>query len=217
MVLASKTSGIAMTNPARTLDVSDLPDWNISNNAPLWWGQVLMATIEGVMFCMLVAAYFYLRLSVDVWPPPGTQLPKLTLPTIALVPLILSAAGSWWATEGAKDNRRGVMLTGVILNLVLGSAFLVLRFAEIQTLNFNWATDSHGTIFWSILFLHTIDVIGDLIYTLVLAIAIAIGRSGPKQRLGVHVDSVVWYFLVGIWIPLYVVLYWGPHIVGTPR
>jgi cytochrome c oxidase subunit III len=33
--------------------------------------------------------------------------------------------------------------------------------------------------------------------------------------LGVHVDSVVWYFLVAIWIPIYVVIYWGPRILET--
>jgi hypothetical protein len=44
-----------------------------------------------------------------------------------------------------------------------------------------------------------------------------LGRSGPKQRLGVHVDSVIWYFLVAIWIPMYVTIFWGPALVGTPR
>ena len=38
-----------------------------------------------------------------------------------------------------------------------------------------------------------------------------------KQRLGVHVDSVLWYFIVLIWLPLYVAIYWGPHIVGAPK
>jgi hypothetical protein len=28
---------------------------------------------------------------------------------------------------------------------------------------------------------------------------------------------VLWYFLVGIWIPLYGVIYWGPRLVGAPR
>jgi heme/copper-type cytochrome/quinol oxidase subunit 3 len=51
--------------------------------------------------------------------------------------------------------------------------------------------------------------------TAVLIILLASGRYGEKQRVGVHVDSVLWYFLVAIWIPLYVVVYWGPAMVGT--
>ncbi len=65
----------------RTLDVAHLQPYSISNKSPLWWGQLMMCFIEGSMFCMLIAIYFYLRLSVDMWPPPGTQLPHLTLPT----------------------------------------------------------------------------------------------------------------------------------------
>lgn len=200
----------------RTLDVSGLPDWDVSSNSPLWWGQVLMAAIEGSMFCILIAMYFYIRQSVDMWPPPGTQLPHLLAPTLALIPLILSAAGSYWASEGAKKNDRAKMLTGLIANIVLAFLFLGLRLAEMQTLNFNWATDVHGSIFWTILFLHIIDALGDMLYTVVLIAIVALGHTGPKQRLGVHVDSIVWYFIVASWIPLYIVIYWGPHIVGAP-
>jgi cytochrome c oxidase subunit III len=163
-----------------------------------------------------MAIYFYLRLSVDVWPPPGTQLPHIAAPTLALLPLIMSCAGSYWASEGAKKNDRRAMIVGLAANLLLVFIFLALRFREMQTLNFKWNTDAHSTIFWSILFLHTVDVVADLVMTVVLAVAVAVGRYGPKQRLGVHVDSVVWYFLVAIWIPMYLVIYWGPHWVGVP-
>ena len=55
----------------RTLDVSGLPPYDISNQSPLFWGQVLMCLIEGSLLCMLIATYFYLRLRVDVWPGAG--------------------------------------------------------------------------------------------------------------------------------------------------
>ncbi len=56
------------------------------------------------MFLMLIAIYFYLRLSVDVWPPPGTQLPHHDAATLALIPLLLSAVGSYWASEGRQEE-----------------------------------------------------------------------------------------------------------------
>ena len=201
---------------ARTLDVSRLPDWEVSSNSPLWWGQVLMATIEGCMFCILIAIYFYLRQRVDVWPPPGVQLPHLIYPTLALVPLILSAGGSYLAGVGAQEDNRRKMLTGMLANVLLAFLFLGLRVMEMRTLNFNWATDVHGSIFWTILFLHLIDALGDVLFTVVLIVIVALGNTGPKQRLGVHVDSVVWYFIVASWIPFYFVIYWGPHILGAP-
>ena len=66
----------------RTLDVSGLPPYEISSQSPLFWGQVLMCVIEGSLFCMLIATYFYLRLGVDVWPGPGVHLPGLTLSSL---------------------------------------------------------------------------------------------------------------------------------------
>lgn len=203
-----------MSEP-RTLDVSDLPPYSISNQSPLFWGQVLMCLIEGTLLCMLIATYFYLRLRVDAWPGPGVNLPGLALPTWALVPLLASCAGSYLASEAAKRNSRAGMLTGLGLNLGLAGVFLVLRALEWNSLNFTWASDAHGTIVWTILFLHSYDVVADLLMTAVLTIIVAFGRYGPRQRIGVHVDSVLWYFLVGIWIPLYAVLYWAPRLIGA--
>jgi heme/copper-type cytochrome/quinol oxidase subunit 3 len=201
----------------RTLDVSNLPPFDISNQSPLFWGQVLMCLIEGTLLCMLIATYFYLRLGVDVWPAPGVHLPGLTLSSWALVPLIASCLGSYLASEAAKKNSRSGMIFGLGLNLVLATIFLVLRAIEWKSLNFTWASDAHGSIVWAILFLHSYDIVADLVMTVVLTVIVISGRYGPRQRIGVHVDSVLWYFLVGIWIPLYGVVYWAPRLIGGPR
>jgi len=201
----------------RTLDVSGLPPYEISNQSPLFWGQALMCLIEGSLLCMLIATYFYLRLGVDVWPAPEVHLPGLTLPTLALIPLFASCAGSYLASEAAKNGSRSGMLFGLGLNLGLAIVFLVLRGIEWNSLNFTWASDAHGSIFWTILFLHSYDVVADVLMTAVLLLIVASGRYGPRQRIGVHVDSVLWYFLVGIWVPLYAVVYWGPRFIGGGR
>jgi len=214
MVLATPAVGDQAVN---SLDVSGLPPYDISNRSPLWFGQVLLCVIEGSLLCMLIATYFYLRLGVDVWPPPETQLPRLALPTLALIPLIASCAGSYWASEAAKAGDRRGMIRGLSLNLWLAILFLALRAVEWQSFNFTWKSDAHGSIVWTILFLHTFDVVADLIMTAALIVILVFGKYGEKQRIGVHVDSVIWYFLVGIWLPLYAVVYWGPHLVGAGR
>lgn len=203
-----------MTEP-RTIDVSHLRPWDVSSQAPLWWGQLFIDFIEGSMFFILIASYFYVRLRVDVWPPPGDQFPHTLLPSLALIPLILSAAGSYWASEAAKKNSRGGMIGGLLLNIVLAGAALAMRLIEWHSINFNWKADALGSYTWAFLGLHTFDYIADLAFTVVLLVIIVSGRYGEKERLGVHVDSVVWYFIVGIWIPIYIVVYWCPYIVET--
>jgi cytochrome c oxidase subunit I+III len=196
----------------RTLDVSGLPPYEISNQSPLFWGQVLMCLIEGSLLCMLIATYFYLRLGVNAWPGPGVHLPGLVFSSWALIPLVASCFGSYLASEAAKKNSRGGMLFGLGLNLALASVFLVPRALEWNTLNFTWASGAHGSAVWAIPFLHSYDIVADMLMTVVLVVIVASGRYGPRQRIGVHVDSVLWYFLVGIWIPLYGVVYWAPSV-----
>jgi cytochrome c oxidase subunit 3 len=203
-----------MTEP-KTFDVSHLPPYDISSQAPLWWGQLLLASIEGMMFCILMAAYFYVRLRMDVWPPPGDQFPHRLLPTIGLIPLFLSCIGSYWAGEAAKKDDRAGMIKGLLLNLILAIAFFVIRVLDWHSLNFSYKADAFGTYMWTFLAVHSYDYMADVIFTLVLLLLILMGRHGPKVRLGVHVDSIVWYFLVIIWVPLYVIVYWGPKILET--
>ncbi len=205
-----------MTEP-KTLDLSYLPPYDISSQAPLWWGQLCITLIEGMMFSILMAAYLYVRLRVDVWPPPGDQFPHLLLPSLALIPLIVSAVGSYWASEAAKKNSRPGMLGGMLLNIVLAGIFFYMRVVEWHSLNFNWRTDAEGSYVWAFLGLHSFDFIADLVFTVVLFVIVLSGRYGEKQRLAVHVDSVVWYFLVGIWIPMYILVYWGPRILESAQ
>lgn len=199
----------------KTLDVSHLEPFSISSDHPLWWGQFWMGIIEVTLFAMMLALYFYVRLSVDMWPLPGDQIPHTLLPTLALIPLALSIAASWWASEGAKKNSRAIMIAGLALNFITAGIFMAMRFVEWHSFNFEWKADVFGSVVWTLVGLHTADVIGDLGFTLVLILILLFGRYAEMERLGVHVDSVVWYLLAGAWFPMYVVIYWGPHLVGA--
>ncbi len=201
----------------RALDVSALPIDDVSSHDPLWWGQFTMALIEASMFFVLIGMYFYIRLSYDVWPPSGVQFPPLFWCTIGWIPLLISTAGSYLASEAAKKNDRNGMIFGLLLNVVAGLIFLAFRFIGWWQWNFNWKTGAYGSIVWSLMWLHTLDAVADLAFTVVLIVLLVLGYTGPKQRLGVHVDSVLWYFIVLIWLPIYIVIFWGPHFAGAPQ
>jgi heme/copper-type cytochrome/quinol oxidase subunit 3 len=174
----------------------------------------MLCIIEAATFAVLIAAYLYLRLQVDVWPGAGVQLPHWELPTLALIPMTLSCVGSYWSGVAAKKDQRAGMILALSMNLVFAGVALVMRVIEWRTFNFTWSTDAHGSIVWTILGLHTLDYIGGMLETLVFLVLIAAGRYGKRERLGIHVDSIVWYFVVLIWIPLYAVVYWGPRFLG---
>ena len=200
-------------NSRKVLDVSRLPAIAFMHKTPLFWAACGVAIIEGTMFGLLTASYYYARLNVDVWPPPGTQFPHTLLPTIELVLLIVSCLPAYWASEAAKKNEVGKVGFHMLVNGVLAIAAMVLRVIEWSRFNFDWRTDIHGSVVWTILGLHTFDVAGAIVVTMVVVIYVYTGRFSDTHRKGVDFDSVTWYFLVAIWIPLYATIYIAPHLV----
>jgi cytochrome c oxidase subunit 3 len=51
------------------LDVSGLPSVVFGKSNTTWLANVLYMMIEGTMFALLFASYFYLRTRTDSWPP----------------------------------------------------------------------------------------------------------------------------------------------------
>ena len=47
-------------NPPMTIDVRTLPAKAFGPRTTIWWGVLGLLTIEGTMFGILVASYFYL-------------------------------------------------------------------------------------------------------------------------------------------------------------
>ena len=39
------------------------------------------------------------------------------------------------------------------------------------------------------------------------------GYFNRQRRLGVTVNGMYWHFVVAVWVPLYLVLYWSPRIL----
>ncbi len=203
-------------SPHRVLDVSRLETVAFTYRAPLFWGALGIAAIEGAMFGLLIASYFYLRLGVDVWPPPGVQYPNLTLPTIELLLLLVSCIPAYLATEAAKRNDIPRILLHLAVNLALATLAFVLRIMAWNSFNFNWRSDVHGSIVWSMLGLHTFDLGAGMLVTAVLLAIGLVGQFSDTQRKGTDFDSVTWYFVVSAWIPLYAVIYIAPHVVRSP-
>ncbi len=53
----------------RTLDVSHLAPGAFGHRSIVWWGTGGIIVVEATAFAMAIAAYFYLRSRVTIWPP----------------------------------------------------------------------------------------------------------------------------------------------------
>jgi heme/copper-type cytochrome/quinol oxidase subunit 3 len=215
MVLATTKSGrfaegCAFMNTAVDFDLSLLPGSSIDSRSPLWWGQIIMAAIEGTLFVILMVVYLYYRSKFNEWPPPGIYQP-FALATFNTVLLLFSCLPVYGADKAVeKNNRMGVIIWETVA-VLCGLLFLYLRIREFRGLDFKWNSHIYGSITYAILWLHSFDYAAALLESVVLIAVFVLGRVGEKQRLGIRVSTILYYFLVGIWVPLYCLVYVYPR------
>jgi cytochrome c oxidase subunit III len=199
----------AMNEPrAEAIDVSQLPSFAFSHRSPMWWGTLGMMAIEGTVFALVVATYFYLRSHSQTWPitaPP----PDLVWGTLNTAIMLASAIPNHLAKKaGERYDVAGVRLW-IVVGLVFGAAFIAVRVMEFAALNVRWDSNAYGSVVWTLLGLHTAHMVTDWLDTLVLGVLFFTGPLEGKRFVDVSENSMYWYFVVWTWIPIYLVIYWG--------
>jgi heme/copper-type cytochrome/quinol oxidase subunit 3 len=197
---------------SRTLDVSDLPTAVLDSRSLVWWGTIVMTVIESFVFAITVGAYFYLRTLASEWPPARTGPPALTAATINVVVLLISAIPAVALDRAGlrRDLRMVRWMLGV--NLIFGTIFLVLRIYEFRDLHCWWNSHAYGSITWTLLFLHTSNLVTSLLETAIVLAYFLCRPVEDRHYLDARLDGVFWYFIVITWLPLYAVVFLVPRL-----
>ena len=198
---------------SRVIDVSELAPAAFGHRSLLWWGTVGLILIEGTAFVLAIASYFFLRLRSPAWPPPGVAPPDLLWGTLNVIVLLASAIPNQLAKNAAERIDLGGVRLWLVVGLVFGVGFNVIRVLEFGALNCNWATHAYGSIVWMLLGLHTTHIATDVLDTGVLTVLMFTGPIEEKRFVDVSENSMYWYFVVLTWLPIYGVIYWAPRLV----
>jgi cytochrome c oxidase subunit III len=197
----------ATAGARRRLDVSPLPSMAFGNRDPIFWGVVCLIAIETTMFVLLVASYFYARLSFPRWPPEGVNPISMKVPVAGLVVLLLSA----WPTRQLNKNALAGSLRGMRLwTWVLvgfGALFLFFRFLEFHQLDFSWKSHLYGSMFWGLLVMHTLHAITGTLENAAFGALLVKGPVEDKLRTDVQATGVYWYVIIAWWVGVFAVLY----------
>jgi cytochrome c oxidase subunit I+III len=203
----------ASARTVSTLDVRTLPSFDFSHRSLMWWATAGLMAIEGTVFAIAVAMYFYLRGVNAAWPlhaPP----PALLWGTLNTAILLLSLAPNQLAKRAAERGERARACLWLSVCLVFALAFLALRGFEFTTLNVMWYANAYGSIVWLLLGLHTTHLVTDTVDTAVLALLLKTGPFEGKRLLDTSENAIYWYFVVLSWLPIYAVLYLAPRMHG---
>jgi cytochrome c oxidase subunit 3 len=196
----------------RTLDVARLPPGAFGSRSLMWWGTMGIVLIEGTVFALAIAAYFYVGMRRPAWPPDGVAPPDLFWGTVNTAVLLASLIPNE-LTKRAADR---VDLARVQLWLCVGLAFAalfnVVRAVEFAHLNVWWDRDSYGSLVWLLLGLHTAHIITDFLDSAVLAVLMFTGPVEEHRFVDIEENAGYWYFVVVAWLPIYGVIYWAPRL-----
>jgi heme/copper-type cytochrome/quinol oxidase subunit 3 len=200
-----------VTERTRVLDVSGLPTYAYGHRSLMWWGTFGMILIESTVFALAVGTYFYLRDLAVTWPPHGVA-PVLTYGTLNTAILLLSAIPNQWTKHQAeRENLRGTRI-GLVICLLFGAVFIVIRGFEFGALQTSWNTSAYGSIVWALLLLHTLHLVTDFIDSAVLTVLMFTGPLSGRRFVDVSENAVYWWFVVGSWLFIYATIYLAPRL-----
>jgi cytochrome c oxidase subunit 3 len=192
----------------RALDVSELPDIVFSHRSLMWWGTLGLMAIEGTVFGLAIMAYFYLRSHAQTWPITSLP-PDLLWGTVNTGVMLVSFIPAHMAKRAAERLELPGVRLWLVLSVVFGVAFCIIRALEFAALNVRWDSNAYGSVVWLLLGLHTTHIVTDLIDTIVLTVLFYTGPLDGKRYTDVSENSFYWYFVVATWLPIYFVIYWG--------
>jgi heme/copper-type cytochrome/quinol oxidase subunit 3 len=178
-----------------TLDVSDLPSVAFGPSNTTWFANLLYMAIEGTMFALMWASYFYLRTRVQDWPP-GHLAPDLRYGVASVVIFLLSIVPALWVQKRAPLGDRSAIRMGLIVLAAFALLATAIRVFEFTTLNCRWSDDAYSSTLWVLIGMHAGHLVTELIETLVI-LAIAFTPKMEGTRLAdAAINSDYWYFVV---------------------
>lgn len=178
-----------------TLDVSDVPSVAFGPSNTTWLANVFYMTIEGMMFALMFASYFYLRTRVQQWPP-GHLAPDLRYGVANAIILILSVIPARWVQKRTPSGDPAAIRIGLMVLAAFALLAAVIRVFEFTTLNCRWSDDAYSSTLWVLIGMHAGHLVTELIETLVL-LAVAFTDKMEGTRLAdAAINSDYWYFVV---------------------
>jgi cytochrome c oxidase subunit III len=198
-----------------SIDVAGLRSYAFGHHSLMWWGTWGMMLIEGTVFALAVAAYFYLRSHASVWPLSALP-PDLLWGTLNTVILLASAVPNHLAKKAAQQERVAGVRLWLCVGLVFGFAFIAVRVLEFGALNVRWDSSAYGSVVWTLMGFHTAHLVTDVLDTVILAVLFFTGPLSGKRFVDVAENALYWYFVVWVWLPVYLTVYWGARALGVP-
>ena len=204
-----------------TIDAGRLPHAAMDSRAPLWWGNLLLILIETTTIVLMLTSYYYVRPNFDTWPPPRAEpipsmldtTPLRTAGTVNTILLVASCVPMYLTDRAARRKRRWPVVGGLALMLVVGVAATWVRLYEFPATHFSWGDNAYASIVWTTLGLHLTYILAGALEFFIMGVWLLTHDIDDKHALDVTLAGGYWYWVAGIWLPVYVTIYFAPSFL----
>lgn len=172
-------------------------------------GVLLFIGSEIMLFAGLLAVYTAFRFGNLTWPSAQLYLPvKVTWVNTFF--LLSSCYTMYRAVSAGRKDQQGSLVTFLTITALLGTLFLSIQGYEwVQLIRdgFTITTGIYGATFYLLIGCHALHVLGAVVWLLVVVWLARQGRFPSFRFVGVEVCAWYWYFVGGLWVLLFVLVY----------
>nr|UWM10881.1 cytochrome c oxidase subunit III [Cuneopsis celtiformis] len=178
------------------------------------FGMILFIISEVFFFFSFFWAFFSCSLVPGievggVWPPVGIEsLNPFGLPLLNTVVLLGSGVSITWCHHAVLCGNRMEAICGLVITFFLGFYFTFLQVYEYMGCSFTIADSVYGSLFYVMTGFHGLHVIVGSIMLLVSLFRLVGYGFSSERHLGLELSIWYWHFVDGVWICLYLCVYW---------
>jgi cytochrome c oxidase subunit III len=194
-----------------TLDLScPLPVGSAAKQASGWWGMWGLIATEAALFAYLLFSYGYLAMRAQG--PWLHELPKFRIALPNTILLLASSLVLYWAETGIRKGRKGRLVAGLAITLVMGVAFVLAQVAEWKDKHMMPWDSAYASSYFTITGFHMLHVIVGLLVLAALLLWSALGKFGSQRHAAVSIGALYWHFVDVVWLAVFFTLYVIPHL-----
>ena len=202
-----RSQALRRPNPRRPLHLTAARR-SVLPNAVI--GTLVFVGSEAMFFAGLISAFLVLRAGSTVWPPADQPRLPIFVTTINTVILLASGYTMERAVRTARAAERCAAAEWLGATLLLGVVFLAIQGSEwLRLLSYELYASSglYGATFYTHIGAHGMHVLGAVIALLLVRRLVVSQRDATREGAAVEACRVYWFFVVGVWPILFVLVY----------